>query len=393
MKRIIVHIGQAKTGTTTLQGSLFASRDALLKHGVLYPRTIRGNNHRLAKAYFDGPEAAHKLERRLHAGDNGAIVEEATRAWNLIRDDIAKHKPATTILSSESFFSMAMNKGFSDFFELLTDMAEEVTFVAYLRAPSALYLSLYQQNLKVFGDRATLEKHAYYEPPLKHYLQTKHINLKVHKFDRAHLARGDIVADFTSRYLSADAASAVCPPDATANASISAEAMKIFEEIHKGTAPSGYGHLGPFTQSMSKRIRATDSKVPGKSSPRYKPGIARIVHDCSTDLDWVKKSFGIKFDVPEAHPDAVDISIDDLNGVSDFCVLDQDRYVALWRELAENSKNRKASAVARPTPSPNKSAGLINPLRSVRRTFRRVTKPIRQSKIARAIRASMRPRS
>ena len=38
--KILLHIGSPKTGTTTLQRTLYASRDTLADRGILYPKSL-----------------------------------------------------------------------------------------------------------------------------------------------------------------------------------------------------------------------------------------------------------------------------------------------------------------------------------------------------------------
>ena len=45
-KRIVIHAGFFKTGTTALQSSLAANREKLLQNGVLYPALSSGNADR-----------------------------------------------------------------------------------------------------------------------------------------------------------------------------------------------------------------------------------------------------------------------------------------------------------------------------------------------------------
>ncbi|NUR67161.1 MAG: hypothetical protein HOQ47_15480, partial [Streptomyces sp.] len=37
----LLHIGPHKTGTTSIQGAMFAAKDRLGEHGVLWPATTR----------------------------------------------------------------------------------------------------------------------------------------------------------------------------------------------------------------------------------------------------------------------------------------------------------------------------------------------------------------
>ena len=58
-RSVILHTGFPKTGTTSLQTALSTARPALLRHGVLYPRSAGDVSHRHLAAF------AHGLDRNL----------------------------------------------------------------------------------------------------------------------------------------------------------------------------------------------------------------------------------------------------------------------------------------------------------------------------------------
>ena len=85
-RRVILHLGTPKTGTSFVQDVLFRNRVELSTHGVLYPA------HR-----FDGQFLAALDLMRLPWG---GLEEEARGAWpELVRH--TRHWPGTTIVSHE----------------------------------------------------------------------------------------------------------------------------------------------------------------------------------------------------------------------------------------------------------------------------------------------------
>ena len=334
MRQLLLHIGQAKTGTTTLQSTFLASRKALLTKGVLYPKTVWGNNHRIAKVHFGGLSAAPIADRKRYNGNATELLKDGTRAWKRILSDIEKNDPDMAIISAEAFFTMPRHEGFSDFVEELNGLADEVKVVAYVRSPSAHYLSLNQQGLKHLRLNRPPNQGAFYRDSLEPYLKAFGDKLNVHKFDRSKLIDGDIIKDFTSRYLPEDAAAVLQVPTPDANSSISAEAMTLFEEICSGTAPPQYAEYGRSKQISPKKVVAIDDELPGKTRPKFRPGIARIIHDTSSDLDWVRDTFGIVFDAPDTHPDADGLSAKERIEVRSLCHVDESRLEELWERTA-----------------------------------------------------------
>jgi hypothetical protein len=149
MKKLFLHIGFNKTGSTSLQKDLALNAAALRQQGILYPR-------RAAAPYMQGrqhvPLAAAVPERDvrwLHAG------KRATRdqAYEALFADLRGEDFETLVLSSESFGGLDMDARkvawirdrFADY---------EIHAVAYIRRQDGYFLSTYQQGIKGGATRA-----------------------------------------------------------------------------------------------------------------------------------------------------------------------------------------------------------------------------------------------
>jgi glycosyl transferase family WbsX/glycosyl transferase family 2 len=103
-KRIFLHVGQHKTGTTSIQGALAAQRDELADCGVLYPETGCPEwadlaQHLLPWSVLRRPEALpalHEHKANFAAGD-------ADRLWERLHAEIASAGADTVVISSEEF--------------------------------------------------------------------------------------------------------------------------------------------------------------------------------------------------------------------------------------------------------------------------------------------------
>ncbi len=390
MQRLILHIGQAKTGTTTLQSTLLASREALLEHGILYPRTISSNNHRIANSFFCAPKKPSNIDILRHNNNREAMAKEARQAVQLILDDISEHKPDMMILSAESFFSAGRQENFPDLIAQLNTWADEVVTVAYIRAPAPLYLSRLQQNLRWTGLEKPGSGKLNYRGSLEPYLNAEGTTLHVHEYDRAALTGGDIVEDFTSRYLPATAAAAIKTIENDQNTSTSPEAMAIYEDIHAGRIVAKGQDNGTMTRKLSTLIRSVDNALAGKSRPVFKPGIARIVHDSEPDVDWVSDTFGIQFKQPKSHPDASGIGVKDLTNVRAICHVDEERYQTLFSAITRSQKpfinvETGPLRILRPAISVVKAIRRNPFVKGFRSSFRKVMQPIRKNIAAQKI--------
>ncbi|MER6342990.1 hypothetical protein ACWC10_02065 [Streptomyces sp. NPDC001595] len=85
----LLHIGPHKTGTTAIQGALFAARDRLPAHGVAFPAHTR-----------------HPMEAALAACARPAMMGDAVptdRHWTRLLDQVRATGGHTSVISSEFF--------------------------------------------------------------------------------------------------------------------------------------------------------------------------------------------------------------------------------------------------------------------------------------------------
>ena len=132
-RRVFLHVGLPKTGTTYLQTRMWEQRDGLAELDFLYPGTMRMDHYR----------AWQDLHRGLGGhGDSGT--------WERLRRQIADH-PGDALISHE-FFSMATPE------EAATAVAglapAEVHVVLTLRAYHLQFPAVWQEALKM-GSRRT----------------------------------------------------------------------------------------------------------------------------------------------------------------------------------------------------------------------------------------------
>ena len=142
-KRLIVHAGFHKTGTTALQSALFAVRDKLEKRGFTYP-VVGGKAHH--KAIYSLMEKGWGWEDR-----GGNPVNE--KKWPELVKKIKRAKD-TAIISSE--FLCELNE--AQIAKFKQDLGvEEATIYFTLRPLLKIVPSAYQQHLKI-GIRSDYEK-------------------------------------------------------------------------------------------------------------------------------------------------------------------------------------------------------------------------------------------
>ena len=98
VRRLILHPGSPKTGTSSLQNYLYRNRADLRARGILYPETGIPASKDIAKGH-------HEIALRLPDGTSGAKPELDDLLEALARE-LAAAPCDTLILSSEALFGV-----------------------------------------------------------------------------------------------------------------------------------------------------------------------------------------------------------------------------------------------------------------------------------------------
>ena len=141
--RLIVHIGLAKTGTTSFQHACHANRRLLEEHGVLYPRPMSGfaRNH--------SPLAASYLAHRPHDPTIASRVVPRAEAVAKLVAEIDASRCAFTLLSSEH---LSLHFDTHEAFQLAADFAAyDPLIVVALREPYGRFLSMWNTHVTAGG--------------------------------------------------------------------------------------------------------------------------------------------------------------------------------------------------------------------------------------------------
>ncbi len=139
-KKLILHIGTHKTGTSTIQSTLEAAREQLAAAGVCYPRTDREPFSHLAK---------HSSAYRAITETDAAFDDE----FAILEKELADTGGDTLLLSEEGF-SEAQFDAFSRF-SRLTDRYD-LTVVCFLRRQDQFLESLWAQYCREGHERQVI---------------------------------------------------------------------------------------------------------------------------------------------------------------------------------------------------------------------------------------------
>jgi hypothetical protein len=330
---LILHIGQSKTGTTTLQKTMSSSSSILLECGVFFPDTFRneGNAIMLGHHLFD-PDYFEKARQSWLNVSREQGIQVARGQWQTIVGRISQDNPTQVLVSSEFFFCR-----FDDPFMLkakscFDEVAQKTKIVIYLRSPAKHFLSNLQEALKVKRSRplAVTKRDSFQEIISqweKHFPGSVALNI----FDPFSLHEGDIVTDFVHRYLPTVNSIDIRTLKKRENVSLSAEAMAILLDLSVGKIEEKYN-----TQVMVNLIRGNDKLVPNPTKPKLYPNVIQSINNWRAfDLLWLRKFYEFEFpDITysELEPDSYKQNYLAPHTIEDICPVDATRKAALLRK-------------------------------------------------------------
>lgn len=199
--RIIVHVGMAKAGSTTLQTSLARSVDFLRDQGVLYPRPNSDDGHSLLAPIVSGTTEPFLFTKGKYRS-TGDFSKASQRFMKSIERQIVKEKPKVLILSSEYLSSTFCYTHASTLKDLLARWSTDIDIVIYLREPRSLYTSSLQQTLKFSSRFTPPDQHTcQYRSFISHYDDVYPGRVNIVLFDFAQFKNNCMVTDFMERFL------------------------------------------------------------------------------------------------------------------------------------------------------------------------------------------------
>lgn len=132
MKKIFLHIGTNKTGTSAIQSFFSYYRDILLDQGLLYPEVACQGS-----AHYDLTDAL------IGRGANPRRIAKKNYIRKALDAEIEKKEPKAVILSSEIFVRATSLDEVSEFFK-----NDDVYILVYLRRHDTWWPAAYSQAMK-----------------------------------------------------------------------------------------------------------------------------------------------------------------------------------------------------------------------------------------------------
>lgn len=243
-RRIVLHIGAEKTGTTSIQAWFANQRERWESLGVLYPRAAGVRNH-MRLAHWAHDEAAG-----APGGPHAEFPAE-------LAAECARTRAATIVLSNEHCHSRLTGVGqIRRLQELLASLADDIRVVLYLRRQDRLAVSLFSTALKM--GHAPLSILPSLEQGLPYYYDFHAVvrnwsavfgekRLDVRLFDTRAFEEGSLLRDFATA--AGLPASAGIPEPVRDNESLTEPAQRFLHGLNAGPQLPG-GRQGPARRDV-----------------------------------------------------------------------------------------------------------------------------------------------
>ncbi|MCE8009746.1 hypothetical protein [Aestuariivita sp.] len=232
-RKIILHIGPAKTGTSSLQEALFANRALLMQNGFHYPEFGR---HR----QMPNLPGHHGIQGEL--GNNRPVPQD-------IIDGMATLDPDLTVVFSSENLANLPQEAIRQLIETLSPAAFQVVY--YARRWDHLVPSVWQELIKHGHSQSYLEyinrqlsaprnnHHLNYKLPLDRWANVVgKSQIDVFSYDGVNAADLGIVAHFFDQVLGIAAPYQQEPRSNTRNTPIFTETLRMLNRLTYGGKPS-----------------------------------------------------------------------------------------------------------------------------------------------------------
>ena len=215
MAKLLLHIGTAKTGTTSIQNFLKRNIDQLKRNGVYVPQTpMAGNgNHRWIPLLANNNDFSDEFVVSQNFNSEEDRKQKISKKRKQFIDECQSATNAcnTIILSSEHIHSRLMTpEEIKRLHNLVKEVAHEIVVVIYIRDPLKTAVSLLSTAIKFGSTSRTLPSpSAEFFNYICNHGQTISLweecfpgaKIAVRRFDRSYLVKGDVVIDFCSQFI------------------------------------------------------------------------------------------------------------------------------------------------------------------------------------------------
>jgi len=327
-KKVVLHVGPDKTGSTAIQYICATHRAKLLNQGVYYPSG--GWHAELGSCFCDFPER-YVYNRDIGLSDRQRLKARDSKRLRDFCAELENVSGDVLVLSYEGFVHLDV-QSLGRFHDFICEYADQYEVVFYARDPYSYEISAMSQRAKTgrlsyIQGKPIIQLHKDWLEKLAIVFGAE--NLKVREFSRDALLGGDVVLDFLSLLELPDKVIDSLPHDETNNnRSLSREAIYLADRLITRTD-------GRFSERKFKECFSTYlHRVEGSKNRLTFEQAKEVELKSREHLQYLFDNFGISF--PDGAQYVCDEScasqkmIDSLVSLSAELIL-QD--VGLWEEM------------------------------------------------------------
>ncbi len=236
MRELILHIGRAKTGTTTWQLMVALNRQVLQPAGINIPQFFRGDNHgELAAAFADRPG-------RLGRGYAVESHEDQVALQSRLRKKLERELTDGRWLFTSEHLSTRLRTAaeVDSLYEFLSGYFDQIKVFAYVRRPDDLAPSAFAETIKAgrthgFNRKYALSARAFFDHAGFAQRWERPLRSDITFTLRPYLREGHLEdmwqTLFTLAGVRRPLPQLVTPPS-SANESLSAAALRYLQEVN-----------------------------------------------------------------------------------------------------------------------------------------------------------------
>jgi hypothetical protein len=191
-KKVFLHIGTEKTGSTSIQRFCQLNRRRLQKHDVYYPRSVGDESHHLLAGAFLPEARRHDFCPKL----------DSEKILKALKSEIQRAPCSKILLSCEQLSSRFDVEHIEALRQFLEDCGVEVQIMLYIREQDDFLISSYSTavrgrlKLPISIDMATKNQRRYNYLALLDRWSAQFPDIRVRVFEPAQLIGKDLMADF-----------------------------------------------------------------------------------------------------------------------------------------------------------------------------------------------------
>ena len=202
MKKLVLHIGMAKTGTSSIQDTLGHGAEQLREQGIYYaPWKPFNHSFTFSTLFLRNPQKSFYYKQLSPITDE-AWAQELQRLRALWQQLFASFEHGTCVISAENLGRLSAEE-IDSLKEFVSPWFDEIRVVAYVRHPLQALKSQWEQNVKELSEPLTGEAvlartkqrltYRFFERWIDAFGRE---NFILRRFDPAKFVDGNLLSDF-----------------------------------------------------------------------------------------------------------------------------------------------------------------------------------------------------